>query len=54
MLKEAAEPMSPPDIAAASGMKTGNVRKLLLKLVRDGVAVRVGRGRYALAPKPEG
>ena len=37
----------------STSMKIGNVRKLLAKLVRDGLALRVGRGRYALAPNPE-
>ena len=49
-LQEATEPISPTDVAAITNMKIGNVRKLLAKLVRDGLAVRVGRGRYALAP----
>ena len=52
-LQEATEPMSPTDVAAMTSMKIGNVRKLLAKLVRDSLAVRVGRGRYALAPNPE-
>ena len=52
-LQEATEPMSPADLAAVTGMKIGNVRKLLAKLVRDGVAERVGRGRYASTPKSE-
>lgn len=52
-LQETTEPMSPTDVAAITGMKIGNVRKLLAKLVRDGLAVRVGRGRYALTPSPE-
>ena len=52
-LQETTEPMSPTDVAAITSMKIGNVRKLLAKLVRDGLALRVGRGRYALAPNPE-
>ena len=49
-LQEAGEPMSPTDVAAITGMKIGNVRKLLANSVKDGLAVRVGRGRYALPP----
>ena len=41
-LREAKEPMSPTDVAAMTGMKTENTRKLLAKLVRDGLVERVG------------
>ena len=41
--------MSPTDVAAVTGIKLGNVRKLLTRSVNDSVVVRVGRGRYALA-----
>ena len=51
-LREAGEPMSPTDIAAITGMKVANVRKLLARSVKDGLIVRVGRGKYAPAPNP--
>ena len=46
--EEAEEPMSPTDIAAVTSMKVGNVRKLLVRLVRDGLALRC-RGGVRLA-----
>jgi hypothetical protein len=53
VLKEAAAPMALADLAAASGMKANNARKLLLNLVRDGAVERAGRGKYVLAPEKE-
>ena len=51
-LREAGEPMSPTDVAAITGMKLANVRKLLARSAKDGLIVRVGRGKYAPAPNP--
>jgi DNA-binding MarR family transcriptional regulator len=51
-LREAGEPMSPTDVAAITGMKVANVRKLLARSAKDGLIVRVGRGKYAPAPNP--
>ena len=48
-LREAGEPMSPTDVAAITSMKVANVRKLLARSAKDGLIVRVGRGKYALA-----
>jgi predicted transcriptional regulator len=45
-LADATEPMGPNDIAAASGMKSANVRKLLPKLVNEGLIEKSERGRY--------
>lgn len=45
-LKEASEPMSPKDIAIVTGMKDGNVRKLLHTMVKAGEAMKSGRGAY--------
>lgn len=48
-LRNATEPMSPSEIADITGMKAGNVRKLLVGMVADGEAARVERGRYGIA-----
>lgn len=42
----AAEPIGPTDIAAATGMKPGNVRHLLSKMAGAGEVKTEGRGRY--------
>lgn len=52
-LEEANEPMSPTDIAAVTAMKSGNVRRLLYSMMRDGEVQKSGRGRYQL-PEPTG
>jgi hypothetical protein len=41
-----AEPIGPNDIAEATGMKPGNVRHLLGKMVAAGEVKTEGRGRY--------
>jgi len=46
-LADAGEPMSPNVIADVTGMKPGNVRRLLLSMVTAGEAHKTGRGRYA-------
>src|SRR5262249_37652999 len=45
-ITEASEPIGPNDIAAATGMRSGGVRRLLAKLVNEGVVERVKYGRY--------
>lgn len=45
-IEEAGEPIGPNDIASAAGMKSANVRKLLPKLVKEGVIEKVERRRY--------
>jgi hypothetical protein len=47
-IAEAAEPINPTDIAAATKMKSTNVRFLLGKLVKEGAVEKVERGRYCL------
>ncbi len=46
-LKDAGEPMSPSDIAAATGMKSTNVRQLLHKMTKAGEVVKTARSQYA-------
>jgi hypothetical protein len=45
-LKESGEPMAPNEIAAATGMPSGNVRQLLFKMVKAGEVIKTARGRY--------
>lgn len=45
-LIEAKEPMGPTDIAYATEMPPGNVRKLLFHMVRDGDVIKEGRALY--------
>jgi AAA domain/IclR helix-turn-helix domain len=46
-LLEADEPMSPSEIADATGMPRNNVRQLLWKMVKDGEVRKLrGRGKY--------
>jgi hypothetical protein len=48
-IEEAGEPIGPNDIAAEVGMKSGNVRRLLGKLVKEGAIEKAGKyGRYCL------
>lgn len=49
VLREAGEPLSVRDVAEEAGMKDENARFLLRKLVRDGLARKPERGRYAYA-----
>jgi hypothetical protein len=46
-LLEAGEAMSPADLAAATGMKSINLRQLLFKMVASGDVVRPKYGQYA-------
>ncbi|MBL8658705.1 MAG: AAA family ATPase [Rhodospirillales bacterium] len=50
VLRESGEPMGPAEIASATGMKDGNVRFLLNKLVKAGDVRREGYGRYSIPP----
>lgn len=43
-LRQSGAPMSPSEIALATGMLPGNVRRLLFKMVRDGDVTRRGSG----------
>jgi DNA-binding transcriptional ArsR family regulator len=45
-IADASEPIGPTDIAAATKMKSTNVRFLLGKLVKEGAIEKVERGRY--------
>jgi RecA-family ATPase len=45
-IEEANEPVGPNDIAAATGMKAGNVRRLLGKLVKEAAIKKAAYGRY--------
>jgi hypothetical protein len=47
-ISEASEPIGPNDIAAETGMKAGNVRRLLAKLVKEGAIEKEGYGRYKM------
>jgi DNA-binding IclR family transcriptional regulator len=42
--------MSPTEIADVTGMKNGNVRKLLFTMAKAGEVQKSGRGRY-ISPK---
>lgn len=45
-LEQATEPMSPSDLADVTGMKNGNIRKLLFQMSKAGEVKKTGRGRY--------
>jgi hypothetical protein len=47
-LEEASEPLTPQNIAGATGMAPNNVWQLLHKMAIDGEIVKVGRGKYCL------
>jgi hypothetical protein len=48
VLKGCSAAMSPADVAAETGMKSGNVRFLLRKMVEDGTVMKAERGKYLL------
>jgi AAA domain/RepB DNA-primase from phage plasmid/IclR helix-turn-helix domain len=50
-IEEAGEPIGPNDIAAATGMKAGNIRRLLGKLLKEGAVEKAAYGRYRLSRK---
>jgi predicted ATP-dependent serine protease len=45
-IKDAGEPIGPNDIAATAGMRAGNVRRLLGKLVKEGAIKKASYGKY--------
>jgi hypothetical protein len=45
-------PASPEEIAGAIGQKSGNVRFLLHKMMKDGQVIRAKRGLYTAPPTP--
>ncbi len=45
-LEQAAEPMSPTELADLTGMKNGNIRKLLFAMAKVGEVQKSGHGRY--------
>ena len=47
-LEESTEPMKPQDIADETGMKSTNVRQMLLRMAKDGNVEKAGRGIYQL------
>jgi hypothetical protein len=47
-IRDAASPLSPKEIAAATGKKDGTIRFLLFKMAQDGQVVAIGQGRYIL------
>ena len=47
VLDQASEPMAPNVIADVTGMKSGNVRRLLHSMQRAGEVQKTGRGQYA-------
>lgn len=50
-LEEATEPMAPKVIADVTGMRHGNVRRLLLSMMKAGEVRKTGRGSYVHATK---
>jgi hypothetical protein len=54
LLRDAAEPMAPADIAAAIGAPRNNVRQLIFKMVKDGEVLKLaGRSRYIHSSRHE-
>ena len=45
--------MTPKEIVASTGMHPNNVWQPLFKMVKDGEAVKVGRGQYRHPDHPE-
>jgi hypothetical protein len=50
-LQESPMPMSPSDIARATGKSPDNVRQLLFKMVREGDVIRTAGGGYVVNPR---
>jgi hypothetical protein len=48
-IRDAKEPIGPNDIASVAGMRAGNVRFLITKLIKEGLIEKAGYGRYRLA-----
>jgi hypothetical protein len=45
-------PMTPSELAIATGQPNRNVRRLLNKMAKSGEILKLGRGRYGLQPTP--
>jgi hypothetical protein len=45
-LRDAAQPLTPADVTALTNMPGNNVRRLLLKMVASGEAIKLNRGQY--------
>jgi RecA-family ATPase len=52
-MREMEGPQNPTEIATATGMKLGNIRRMLPKMAKDGLLKKAGYGKYEVAPKPE-
>ena len=46
VLEDATELLGPQDLTDMTGMPSGNVRQLLLKMAHDGEVLKGGRGKY--------
>jgi hypothetical protein len=46
-LEEAGEPLSAPQVAAATGMKVASLRRMLARMKTDGLIKGAGYGKYA-------
>src|SRR6516165_1683144 len=53
-LEDHGEPMTPAEIASATGKPGGNIRKLLFKMAKAGEVHKVGKGRYWVEPVDTG
>jgi hypothetical protein len=49
-LEDHGEPMTPAEVASATGKPGGNIRKLLFKMAKAGEVHKVGKGRYWVEP----
>src|SRR6516164_5219621 len=52
-LEDATDLMTPADLATATGIVRNNVDQMLFRMVRDGEIIKVLRGRYAHAKRPD-
>jgi hypothetical protein len=52
VLREAGEPMSPSEVASVTGVSSGNTRKLLWAMKRDGEVEKSGYGKYIASGSP--
>jgi RecA-family ATPase len=50
-IDEASEPLGPRDVAAATGMREVNVRRLLTRMTKDGAIEKVAYGKYCRPKK---
>ena len=51
-LRDSGDEMSPTELASITNMPSGNIRQLLLKLVKAGEIDKTGRGRYRAPAAP--